>query len=130
MDDPLHTARDKSQMENIPARKIKSKLRIRTRAAISKEFFGYAEKKWVTFGATQVLMRTPTAKELKRGIQDGKAAAKGLARAITKRRIKHAFKPTTPLFQSDPINPRFVIRTLHQSRCRGTFVDGIFVEVP
>lgn len=103
--------------------------RVRRTTAISRHFFGHAEKKWVTYGSTQVLVRTPTAKELKQRIQQSNAIVRTLCRTLGKPGIKIDFKSNTPLFQSDPQNPQLVVRTLGKKKTRGTFIDGVFMEV-
>jgi hypothetical protein len=116
---------------NTPTGTIKGRPQIGRAAGISRQFFGYAEQRWVTCDSVRVLMPVPTAMELKQRIREGNAALDALSKVLMKRkrRVKTTFKPTTPLFQSDPMDPRLVIRILGKKQCRGTFVDGTFVTV-
>lgn len=114
--------------KNINSKAIKP-FRVRRTTAISRQFFGYADQKWFACGSTQVLVRTPTVKELKQRIRQSKTIVRSLSQAFGKPGIKINFKPTTPLFQSDPQNPHLVLRTLGQKKTRGTFIDGVFVKI-
>ena len=96
---------------------------------LSKQFFGHTEKRWITFGSVQVLVRMPTASELSARKREANSAMRGLTKLLKKRGLKIVFKPTTPRFESDPLDPRLVIRTLNGKRLRGTFVNGVFSAV-
>lgn len=91
---------------------------------------GSGEMVEISFG--NATLRAPRASEEQRarGVEDGRRAMQGLAKAITALPgVKLERIPGVPRFYADAHSPQLVVRELDGVRQRGTFVEGRFVEV-